>query len=81
MFDRTQLPRITGDVRLAYEVTVSTLPWRSNASSSSLPGKRVRASSQPVAMSSGRLARVAAVATFTLSAIAVSSAYSTDVIS
>src|SRR5260221_1343348 len=27
-FSRTHLPRITGDVRVAYEVTVKILPWR-----------------------------------------------------
>ena len=30
MFARTQLPRITGDVRVAYEVTARILPCRSN---------------------------------------------------
>ena len=28
MFSRIHLPRMTGDVRVAYEVTVRTLPWR-----------------------------------------------------
>ena len=27
MFSRIHLPRSTGEVRLAYDVTVSTLPW------------------------------------------------------
>src|SRR6185436_12635270 len=30
MFSRIHFPRITGDVRVAYEVTVRTLPWRSS---------------------------------------------------
>ena len=30
MFSRIHLPRITGEVRVAYEVTVRMLPWRSN---------------------------------------------------
>ena len=29
-FPRIQFPRMTGDVRVAYDVTVSTLPCRSN---------------------------------------------------
>src|SRR5258706_71408 len=30
IFSSTQRPRMTGEVRFAYEVTVRTLPWRSN---------------------------------------------------
>ncbi len=51
MLSRIHLPRITGEVRVAYDVTVSTLPWRSSPPRTSSSAERDAA--EPAAVDVG----------------------------